>query len=168
MSSKVLRQTSDRVPPQGPAQRAFVADMAPGPLEQAALERLSGASLTFNGRRVAHHALRLPWGEVLSVTLWQRQKSGYVVAFQAMVGGKLRPHAAGTETLEDAICFLEDYCSRLPEPVTEPVSLEQTLLDLHRGLVWRTNFLALVGEVLADWIDLPQRGTKKHQNKATA
>jgi len=144
------------------------ADMTCGPLEQVALDRLSGAKLTFTGRRIALHHLTLPWGAAASIALWAKQKSGFVIAFQVFGDEGLRPHAAGVETLDDAICFLEDFCTRMPDPVLQGASYEETLLTLQRTITFRTTFLTLVGEALADWIDLPQKTGRKTQQKATA
>lgn len=150
------------------------ADLTSGPVEQVALDRLSGAKLTFTGRRIARHAQNLPWGEGLSITLWARQKAGFVVGFQVFSDGRLRAHAAGTDTLDDAICFLEDFCTRLPEPSLHGESYEQTIVTLQRAISFRSSFLTLVGEALAAWVDLPDRLAgaekpgKKSQQKANA
>lgn len=143
-------------------------DLTLGPLEQAALERLSGARLTFAGRRVAHHWHRMPWGQDMAITLWARQKSGFVVAFDTFDEGQVRPHAAVVDSVEDAICFLEDYCTRLPELFLQTDQIIQSLLALHRAASFRQAFLSLVGEALAAWIDLPEKPGRKHQDKATA
>lgn len=165
-----MSRTADR---QAGAPAAFRPPL-PGPVESVALDRLSGARLTFTGRLVACHATALPWAGGLTLRLWQKHKGGYVADFQLLVGGGLRPHAAATETLEDMVCLLEDCCTRLPEPTLQGDSFEETLFAAHRTLTYRTAFLALTGDALADWLDLeegppPGRGaSKKQRTRATA
>lgn len=148
------------------------AELSPGPSEQVALPRLSGAELSFTGRRLTRHWQVLPSGETLSVALYARGKGGYVVAFDTWREGAIAPHAAGVDSLEDALCFLEDYCTRLPEAgavgegVVQPV-LVQSVIAMHRTAAYRAAFLSLVGEALSAWVDLPKRPGRK-QDKATA
>lgn len=160
MSRIALHQFSQAEP--------YRVDLTCGPLEQVALDRLSGAKLTFTGRRIARHLLGLPWGEAMEISLWAKQKTGYVIGFQVFGEAGLRPHAAAVESLEDAVCFLEDFCSRLPEPSLQGESYEETLVMLQRAITCRTSFLTLVGEALAAWVDLPEKTGRKTQQKANA
>lgn len=146
----------------------IVADLSPGPVEKMNFERLTGAKLGFTGRRLARHSQRLPSGAEIAISLWARQKSGYVVVLETLEDDLIRPHAARLATLEDAICFLEDQCSRMPEIALRHEQPEQSLMALLRVMIFRTAFLTLSGEALAAWIELPKETGLDFQDRATA
>lgn len=145
-----------------------VADLALGPIEKMSFERLTGSKLGFTGRRLARHSQYLPSGSEIAISLWARQKSGFVVLIETLDDDLIKPHAARLATLEDAICFLEDQCSRMPEIALSHHQPEQSLIALLRVVTFRTAFLTLAGEALAAWMELPKSAFQDFHDKATA
>jgi hypothetical protein len=68
---------------------------------------LSGEPLCFSARQIARHWSRLYTGEPVSISLWQRKKSGFAVSFTTCIAGRLMTQSSFADTLEDAICVVE-------------------------------------------------------------
>ena len=143
-----------------PQVATFGADLRLMAWEQVSLDRLSGDPLCFSARQVARHWNRLYSGERVTISLWQRKKTGFAVSFTACVGGRLLTQSSVVDSLGDAICFLEDYCTRLPEPTPMAEYLMESILQLQRVLEFSDVFQALAGEALAAWTDHDQTHDK--------
>lgn len=148
---------------------AFGADLRPMAWEQVSLARLSGDPLSFPARQIARHWNRLYTREAVTISLWQRKKAGYAVSFTTCVAGRLLIQSSIVDSVGDAICLLEDYCARLPEPAPMPEYLMESILQLQRIVEFSDVFQALAGEALADWMD-PENSCRQPllQHKAPA
>lgn len=147
MSHRVLRKVSkDR-----PRTPLFGADLESKGWEEVALDRADNLPISFAGRQLTRHWAGVSSGEVLSVSLWQRKKYGFVVAFTACVAGEIRSDCVAVDSLVEAMIFLEDYCAHPPVSAPPSERLVDSILHLHRSITYTQVFGALVGEALAAW-----------------
>jgi len=148
---------------------SFGSDLRFTDWEQVSLDRISGAPLCFSARRIARHWSRLYSGEPVSISLWQHKKPGFAMSFTVCVAGQLTTQSVVADSLSESICYLEDYCSGLPEPAPMGKYLMDSILNLQRIVEFSDVFLTLAGETLSTWIDYDQNpDIKLLHHKATA
>jgi hypothetical protein len=129
----------------------FGADLESKGWEEVTLERVDDPPIKCACRQLTRHWAVIFSGEVLSVSLWQRKKSGFIISFSALVSRGLKTDSVAVESLAEAMTFLEDYCAHplVPPPPVE--RLVDSILHLQRTLTYTQTFSALVGEALSAW-----------------
>lgn len=122
--------------------------------------RIGNPPLRFVGRQMTHHWQRLYDGDVLSIWLWQRKKSGYVVAHSVFADGVIKTQSRVVASLPEAMTYLEGTCAALPIDTPAPAGpFINTLLVTQKMLTFRQVFGALAGEVLSIWDEQAARLT---------
>lgn len=147
----------------------FGADLESKGWEEITLERVDNQPLKFAGRQLTHHWASMFPNEVLHVSLWQLNKSGFVVSFSACLGGALCTDSVVVDSLAEGMTFLEDYCAHPPHSPPPAERLVDSILHLHRTLTYTQAFAPLVGEALSAWSvygHTPVRGKVKEKAQA--
>ena len=148
------QMTLDKISLDSVRSPAFGADLVVRAWEDVALDRIENPPLQFSGRRLTRHWNRLYSGEDLSVSLWQRSTSGYVISFTTWVAGLLRTESVVVESAAEAMCILDGYRAHPPPSVAPADQLIESILHLRMTANFTQVFAALVGEALATWSDL--------------
>lgn len=125
------------------------------------LPRQGKPPLRVRGRQITHHVVNHCPGSEIAVTLWQRPKAGYVLAYSTCAGGTLGSEAIGFASAEAACAHLEGVCARLSAEGAAsgmaPRAVEDRQDDVLRKLQHAAQFAQLfpilVGEALAAWSD---------------
>lgn len=147
MSDRILGKVSkDR-----PRTPQFGADLESKGWEEVTADRVDNPPIRFAGRQLTRHWTGIFATEALSITLWQRKKSGFVIAFTANVAGVLTLDSVAVDSLVEAMIFLEDYCAHPLIGIPPADRLVDSILHLHRTLTYTQVFSGLVGEALAAW-----------------
>ena len=161
MIGKVAVQSNRVVP--------FGADLVPKGWEQVSLCRADAPPLDFAGCQIAHHWTRLHDASVITVTLWQRSRSTFAVAYSSCIDGVLCTDAVAVDSLAEAVTFLEDYCALPPSAAPVAGPLCDTLMRIQKAAHFAQAFAFLVGEALAAWTDRnPDHSDTFQKSRASA
>ena len=147
----------------------FGADLVPRGWEQVLLDRVDAPPLDFAGCQISRHWTRLYDDSVIGITLWQRPRSGFAVAFTVCTDGVLSSDAVAVDSLAEAVTFLEDYCALPPPPPHIAGPLCDALMRMQKTAHFAQAFAFLVGEALAAWTALTNDPSDTfHQGRANA
>lgn len=119
------------------------------------LSRSGAPPLRFSGRCL--FLSEVPCGRsVIFVSLWEKRKSGFVVAHSLSPYGQGHRTALSVGTLEEAIEHLEHYCEDLSPPTAARPEenadcILSSLLDTFSNLARHDMFLNLCGSAMATW-----------------
>jgi hypothetical protein len=117
------------------------------------LPRAGRPPLRMRARLVCSHRIPTCLGGELRISLWLRADGSAAVSFTRPVGTRLVEDAARAETIAALAEWMEAECARLRAEQgrsTASTALED-IVALHGARAVTREFMALVGDALADW-----------------
>jgi hypothetical protein len=99
------------------------------------------------------HTMPTCLGGELRISLWTRADGSAAVSFTRPVGARLVEDAARADTVHELAEWMEVECARIraaPGRLAQSTALDD-IVALHGARAAMRDFLALVGDALADW-----------------
>ena len=116
--------------------------------------RLGKPPLRFRGRCLSRACLRLAETDEVMISLWQKQKNGFVVC-HSVANGQGAVEAVAVASLQAAMDHLENTCAEMhgPQPMDLPgdLSVAGMVAEIARRGSFHQRFRILAGHVLAQW-----------------
>ena len=127
--------------------------VAEGARDIVVLPRAGRPPLRMRARLQCSHSMPTCLGGELRISLWIRADGSAAVSFTRPVGARLVEDAARADTVGALAEWMEVECTRIraePGRLPQSTALEEFVV-LHGARVATRDFLALVGDALADW-----------------
>jgi hypothetical protein len=126
---------------------------AEGTRDIVVLPRAGRPPLRMRARLLCSHRMPTCLGGELRISLWERADGSAAVSFTRPVGARLVEDAARADTIGALAEWLEAECSRLraEQGRSAGATALEDLVARHGARAATREFMALVGDALADW-----------------